>query len=121
MFFIGIFGIQDKIQIIKEYNQVLCKCGCLTRGRLMQKFTYFHIFFIPVFRWNKQFFFQCRCCGRIYRVPDGHVDEYQNKDYVDLNLLDDVGQNSDTYECRYCGARLDKGFIFCPYCGSRIS
>ena len=44
MIFIRIFGIQDKQRVIREYSNVVCKCGRLSRGELIEHYTYFHLF-----------------------------------------------------------------------------
>ena len=53
MFFIGIFGVNQTEKPIGTYNNTICpNCGALTRLELYKRYTYFHLFFIPTFKWN---------------------------------------------------------------------
>ncbi|NLT96782.1 MAG: zinc ribbon domain-containing protein, partial [Christensenellaceae bacterium] len=43
MFFIGIFGIEDKEKELREYANIVCpNCGGYSRAVLTQYYTYFH-------------------------------------------------------------------------------
>jgi hypothetical protein len=69
MFFIGIFGIQDKDKYIGTCSNIECpSCGRLARYEIHKSYRYFHIFFIPIFRWNFRYFVKTSCCGRLYQL-----------------------------------------------------
>jgi len=119
MFFIGIFGIQDKQRVVREYPNVICKCGSLSRGELIEEYTYFHFFFIPIFKWNKRYYMRFRCCNRIFRVPPDYVNELKDSTDVDVNRLEEV-QTYFGNQCSNCGAVLHRSFAYCPYCGQKI-
>lgn len=56
VFFIGIFGIENKDEEIKVLENISCrKCNSTVTGRLIKNFVFFHIFFIPIFRWNERY------------------------------------------------------------------
>ena len=49
MFFIGVFGIEDKEKEIKIIRNFQCKnCSISNGGKINKTFTYFHFFFIPI-------------------------------------------------------------------------
>lgn len=118
MFFFGIFGIQDKVRQIKEFTNIICTCGRYSSMKLMQSYTYFHIFFIPLFKWNKKYYIDARCCGRIFEVPDDYADELLQSDNVDMGRLKEI--NVPYRVCPNCGAQVDSGYRYCPYCGKEI-
>ena len=69
MFFIGVFGIQDKDRYIGAYNNIVCPvCGKLARYEIHKTYRYLHIFFIPTFRWNTRYIVKASCCGSIYEL-----------------------------------------------------
>jgi len=121
MIFIGIFGIQDKQRVVREYPNIVCKCGRLSRGELIEHFTYFHLFFIPIFKWNRRYYMRYRCCNRIFRVPNDYAKEIKDSSDVDIDRLEEIPR----YEyvsnrCSNCGAELHHSFAYCPYCGHKI-
>ena len=127
MFFIGIFGIQDNERIIKEFENIVCKCGSYSRAQFIEKYTYFHFFFIPLFRWNKRYYVRFRCCNRLYKVPKDYIDELKSSNTVDIDRLEEIygydayhGKGEKSCTCSHCGAEIDNSFSYCPYCGNRI-
>ncbi len=122
MIFIGIFGIQDKRKIVRDYPNVVCQCGSLSRGELIEEYSYFHFFFIPLFKWNRRYFMRFRCCNRICRVPDDYMKDLKNSNDVDIDRLEEITSYERTLDvCPGCGAKLHSSFAFCPYCGAKIS
>ena len=62
MFFIGIFGVHQTEKQLGNYNNVICpSCGSFTRLQIFKRYTYFHIFFIPVFKWNIKYLHKAAC------------------------------------------------------------
>ena len=121
MFFIGVFGIEEKEHIVKEFNNVICKCGSYSKAEMIERYTYFHFFFIPLFRWNKKYFVRFRCCNRLFSVPKDYavelLDKYNNN--IDINRLKEINDYSGR-ACPRCGAYLDSSFVYCPYCGESL-
>jgi len=121
MIFIGIFGIQDKQRVIREYSNVVCKCGRLSRGELIEHYTYFHLFFIPIFKWNKRYYMRFRCCNRIFRIPSDYVEEIKDSSDVDVNRLEEIRVYDDVENrCPNCNGVLQRSFAYCPYCGHKL-
>ncbi|MCG0274786.1 MAG: zinc ribbon domain-containing protein [Thermosediminibacteraceae bacterium] len=120
MFFFGIFGIQDRERIIKEFDAVICpSCGRLSRAELIEIFTYFHFFFIPIFQWNRRYFVRYRCCPVIYSVEKEYAEELKRGAILDPSRLHKVfGHGS---YCPECGSYIDPSFNFCPFCGRKLN
>jgi hypothetical protein len=125
MFFIGIFGIDSKEKDIKTFSGVVCPdCGRMTAATFFMSYTYFHIFFIPTFRWNRRYFIKLRCCGALYEVPADYAEILKREDYIDFSKLKKVSSgfnefNSFYATCGSCGKRFDRSFPYCPYCGAK--
>ncbi len=125
MFFIGIFGIESKEKEIKTFGGTVCPdCGKYTQAALTESYTYFHIFFIPAFRWNRRFFIKLRCCGSVYEAPENYVKQLKNAYTIDFSLLKKARTGFGGYEefwaeCHSCGKSFDNSFAYCPYCGTK--
>ena len=123
MFFIGIFGIQDKKKQLNEFSNIVCKCGTLSRAEFFEKFRYFHIFFIPVIKWNEEYMVRMRCCMRLFKVTNAYADELKSSINLDMNKLEDIELADKKIirdVCANCNERIHLLFSYCPYCGNRI-
>ena len=71
MFFIGIFGIHQS-ESLETYNNAICPLVAgLLRFEIFKTYSYFHIFFIPIFKWNTRYFVKTACCNSVYELnPD---------------------------------------------------
>ncbi len=128
MFFVGIFGIDSKQKQIREFGSITCGCcGRLSRAELVLNYTYFHIFFIPTFRWNKRYYVKLRCCGAVYEADADYAQILISAADIDFSRLKKVsggfggmGEFSSFYDkCQNCGARIDASFSWCPHCGAK--
>ena len=118
MFFFGIFGIQQKERTIKEFDNIICPdCGRLTRAELMESYTYFHFLFIPLLKWNRQYYLRLRCCGSSYMGEADYVDELRHREDVDCDRPRKMQMPSNV--CPNCGAYIHPNFAYCPYCGQK--
>lgn len=119
MFFIGIFGIQDKEKVIREFDGVICpECGRFSRAELIEYYTYFHFFFIPLFSWNRRYFVRFRCCNSMYAIDGDYVKEIQNGEGLDTNRLVRIGRQENI--CPNCGSYVNPAFNYCPNCGQKL-
>lgn len=119
MFFIGIFGIQNKDRLIKEFDNIICpNCGRLTRAELIESYTYFHFFFIPLFKWDRKYFLRLRCCGSYYEVEKEYVPDIRQSSTIDFSRLKKLGATSGF--CPNCGCYVNPGYNFCPHCGAKL-
>ncbi|MGB9840246.1 zinc ribbon domain-containing protein [Thermovenabulum sp.] len=121
MFFFGIFGIQDREKTIKEFESTICpRCGRLTRAELIEVYTYFHFFFIPLFQWNHRYYVTLRCCRAFYEVPKDYINELKQTSIIDFSRLKDLSYfNPNT--CPRCGNNVNPNFNYCPFCGERLN
>lgn len=125
MFFIGIFGIEDKEKELREYENIVCPdCGRYSRAVLIVHYTYFHIFFIPTIRWNKQYYVRVRGCGAVYEADAEYGRQLEQGMGLDFSRLKKVssgfGGFGESYStCRNCGQTYDPGFAYCPHCGTK--
>lgn len=118
MFFFGIFGIQNKVKNVKEFNNVICVCGRYSHLQLIEEYMYFHFFFIPIFKWGRKYYVEARCCGRMFEVPEDYVDHILNNDDIDLSRLREI--QTPYRVCSNCGKYVDSSFSYCPHCGKEL-
>lgn len=123
MFFVGIFGIQQKEKQVTVLEDLECK-GCGNKGRsyLIKNYTYFHIFFIPVYKWNENYYVLCEGCNRIFSVTNekGKRAENGEKNVITYWDLKDIGYINGVRRCHNCNREIDIDFDYCPYCGNKL-
>ena len=68
MFFIG--GIFQGKKEFEHFRQtIVCKkCGRLCSISVFMTYTCFSFFFIPLFKWGKQYYAVSNCCHTIYAI-----------------------------------------------------
>lgn len=129
MFFIGVFGIENRDKEITELNNFSCpKCKTSSTARLIKNFDFFHFFFIPIFKWNENYYVVCGKCNSPYSVPKEKGKSIERGEnisitYWDLQEINQDGYNDNYYQgniCRECGSVVEKNFKYCPHCGRKI-
>jgi len=124
MFFIGIFGIGDKEKELRGFENIVCPdCGGYSRAVLVLRYTYFHFFFIPTFRWNKRWTVRVRCCGAVYEADVEYGKQLEAGAELDFSRLKKVSSGFGGGEfyatCAHCGRAFDPSFAYCPHCGTK--
>lgn len=123
MFFIGIFGINEAQKVVGSFNNVICRtCGAYSRYEIFKTYSYFHIFFIPTFKWNTRYYVRSFCCNSIFELDPSigmQFDRGLKPEIGDAHLRP-LSQHSHNYRCSSCGVGLDSSYSFCPYCGRKI-
>ncbi|MHB1314000.1 MAG: zinc ribbon domain-containing protein [Christensenellales bacterium] len=126
MFFIGIFGVGQKQKHIKDFTNIVCPhCSRLATAELLECFSYFHLFFIPVFKWNRRCLIRLRCCGAVYEAGMEYGRALKGHEIIDFSKLKKVDGGSEGYRsafytaCTNCGKAFDGAFQYCPYCGTK--
>ena len=123
MFFVAFFGIQDKEKYIGTYNNIICpSCERLANYEIYKSYRYFHIFFIPVFRWNVKYLVKASCCGALYEldpVVGRDFERNPNTEIRDENLRR-VNNYMPFKYCPNCKTDVPADFKYCPYCGGRL-
>ena len=128
MFFIGVFGIEDKEKEIKILSNLCCKnCNFSNGARLIKRFSCFHFFFIPIFKWNESYYVICNSCNSIYSIPKEKGKAVENDENVEITYWDLQEMNINNYggyynikRCPRCNREIEKSFEYCPYCGEKI-
>lgn len=125
MFFIGVFGIEEKHKEIRNIQNMVCKdCERMTIYELIEKYNFFHFFFIPIFKWNYRYYLKCRSCTAVFQIPKElgerlKVGENPVINHVDLNPMFRGENNTTLIRCGNCGREMERGFQYCPHCGYR--
>lgn len=127
MFFIGVFGVQDKQKEIGIIKNLSCKncSGIASKLTLYKTYSYLHIFFLPVFKWNESYCAVCSSCNSIYEIPKEKGIRMEHGDeeaitYWDLKPMDfEYYNNYIKYRCKNCGKEVEPQFEYCPYCGMK--
>ena len=119
MFFI--FGISQKEELVKEWTMLCEECGNQAKFRLFVRYSYFSLFFIPLIKWNKEFWVINSCCNDIYSISKDKGQDCMWYDdevirFKDLRLMNKKIQ----YRCKYCQSKLDRLSRYCPECGREL-
>lgn len=123
MFFIGIFGIENKNKIISTKQNVICPvCNAFGRYDILKSYTFFHVFFIPLGQWNKRYYIQTHCCKRLCSLDKDVGQKIENGEPVEITQetihCNDSIKNG--HYCPRCSSQLDSSFRYCPNCGNRV-
>lgn len=126
MFFIGIFGVKQGHKEIGTENNVICpECGHLTRLSVVRQSTYFHIFFIPIFKWNARYFAKSLCCGQAFELNAEAGKEFEDgkSSVISQRDLQRIGPQISTGLVTWgsCGANVENSYRFCPHCGNPLT
>jgi len=118
-------GADVKTKDIGNIQNVVCPCcESLTSLHVIKAYSFFHIFLIPLVKWNKKYFATARCCRKVYALcPDkGEALEREGRvdglDAGDLKPCD--GAYQQLCRCAVCNKPLNGGYAYCPYCGARL-
>ena len=113
MFFIGIFGIDNKFKEIKVLNNFSCKnCNISNGASLVKYYTFFHFFLI------------CNGCNSSFSIPKEKGKAIERGEDIEISYWDlkdnNINNNYLKKRCQKCNRELEKDFEYCPYCGEKI-
>jgi len=112
-----IFGIGDGEKELRVFPNAICpNCGRYTQARLIMVYRYFHIFFIPVFKFRKRRMVLPGCGCSVYEADAAYAEELKTSERIDFGRLKQTGKKR---ICRKCLRELAEGFEYCPFCGER--
>jgi hypothetical protein len=123
MFFIAFFGIQDKDKYIGNCNNIICpSCERLARYEIHKSYRYFHIFLIPIFRWNVKYTVKTSCCGSLYELDPFVGKEFEENPDTEIKKenLKRVNDYVPFKFCSNCRVDVPTEFNYCPYCGKKL-
>lgn len=120
-----IFGISSKEENIEFTKTIVCpNCGGYGRLEFFKTYTYFSLFFIPIFKWNKKYYIRSTCCESLYEMDEELGKDVERGDTrrVDISQLKPIRVNRvDRRICSNCNYTIeDSNFQFCPKCGEKI-
>lgn len=109
-----------------DYNQmIICNhCGSYGRYRVFMTYMCLSLFFIPCFKWNKQYFVQSTCCNTVYALDPEigrAIARGENVEIRPEHLTEVQAGSRSTYKrCSNCGFETQEDFEYCPKCGRRF-
>ena len=122
MFFM--MGITDGQKELKHDQLVICdRCGAYGRYTVFMTYTVLSLFFIPCFKWNRQYFVRTTCCNTVYRLDaeiGRRIEKGENVEIGPEHLTDTVQAGSRMKRCENCGYTTTEDFTYCPKCGQRL-
>lgn len=118
MFFIGVFGIQDRKKKICEPEGACSDCGRESM-ELIQTERIFHFFFLPVFHWNRRFFLACRACGSWAEISQERAERLMAGDHVGPWDMPQTVSREER-RCLACGHLGQEGDRYCAKCGAKL-
>lgn len=123
MFFIGIFGIENKDKKVKELTSLSCKkCNRTTTGELIKNYNYFHLFFFPIIKWGETYYVTCNQCGSLFLISKEKGESIENGENIEVTYWDlqENHENNHYRVCGNCGNRIEANYKYCPHCGEKI-
>lgn len=122
MFFI--MGITEGQKQLDHVQTIICKnCGRYGRYEVIMTYTVLTLFFIPIFRWNRQYFVRSTCCNSLYRLDREVGKRIAGGEKVEIcdRDLQPVSRGNDCWKrCSYCGFATTEDYEYCPKCGRRF-
>ena len=124
MFFI--FGISNKEKELDFTQTTICSsCGSYGRYQVFLTYTFFSLFFIPIFKWNKKYYVRTSCCNSLYSINNdlGRAIERGEKTNIHESDLHPINVNYHYNKERYClncNHKLESEYEYCPKCGTKI-
>lgn len=109
-----------------DYSQtIICnQCGSYGRYQVFMTYMCLSLFFIPCFRWNRQYYVQSTCCNTIYALDPEigrQIARGEQTEILPQHLTKiQAGFKSRFRRCESCGYETREDFEFCPKCGRRF-
>ena len=122
------FFIMGITQGRKDFNfnqMVICShCGSYGRYQVYMTYMCLSLFFLPVFKWNKQYYVQMSYCHTLYaldpvigkRIARGEDIEILPEHLTEVQ----TGWRSRYKRCGNCGFETQEDYEYCPKCGRKF-
>ena len=78
----------------------------------------FDIFFIPVFKYSKEYIIVCNKCRSVYKVKGEKILQILKTKIVEYEDIEKIILETNT--CPYCGTNIAGSFSYCPKCGKSL-
>lgn len=141
MFFM--MGITEGRKEFEQNQVIICdRCGAYGRYVVFMTYTVLSLFFIPCFKWNRQYFVRTTCCGRVYHLDAEIGRRIERGEDVEIRAEHlraegrqagadwhgKAGQETGAGQwsksgyrrCGNCGFSTQEDFEYCPKCGRRF-
>lgn len=123
MFFI--FGISDSYKELDFKTTFTCECcNHLEQMSFYMFYSYFSLFFIKIFKWNKTYIGVCRNCSAEYEFTKESFEELERTGKLNntMYILRNCNKSNtrDNLVCSNCGFSTRENFEYCPKCGNRF-
>ena len=103
-----IMGINNGRKTLNFTQYLICPCcGMSGRAEIVKTYTYFMLFFIPLFRWNRRYFVTMKCCGACCEIDPALGRAIERGDADSIRAEDLNFSGSSYYGTR--GGYNDKG------------
>lgn len=120
MFFIGIMGIEQKQKHVSVLPAFSCKiCSSSGEADLIKTYSSLHFFFIPVLKFNHEYYAICRNCRSIFKVSSDKGKAFEKGTpltYWDYQIHKAASSQP---VCKKCGRTLNDDYDYCPFCGHK--
>ena len=123
MFFIMVISQGQKKL---DFDQVVVcgRCGRYGHLEVYMVYSYFSLFFIPIFKWGRRYFVRTTCCDASVELDAELGRRIWQREIA--SLPEDI--IPDTYSavlqrrkrCAACGFETEEDYQFCPKCGARL-
>ena len=122
------FFIMGITQGRKDFNfnqMVICShYGSYGRYHVYMTYMCLSLFFLPVFKWNKQYYVQMSCCHTLYAldpVIGKRIDRGEDIEILPEHLTEvQTGWRSRYKRCGNCGFETQEDYEYCPKCGRKF-
>lgn len=121
MFFI--MEISQKEKKLDFQQLAICSyCGLYGQIEVYMSYSYFMLFFIPLFKWNRQYFIRMACCGETAMLDNETGEAFASGENVilDLENVNFPCGHRHVKRCMNCGFSTAEDFKYCPDCGKLI-
>ena len=117
-------GINEHRKKLDFSQLIICDaCGAYGRYKVFMTFTVLSLFFIPCIKWNRRYYVQASCCGRLYELDRDVGAAIARGEQVEIRpeqMHEMPGQGRMHRRCANCGYTTNEDFDFCPKCGRKL-
>ncbi|GAA0220610.1 zinc ribbon domain-containing protein [Metaclostridioides mangenotii] len=116
----GVSQNQKKLDY-KELN--ICKCcGKYSNIEVYMTYWYFIFFFIPLIKWNKEYYVKTNCCNKVAKIDNKIGEGIEKGQAISINTVElDFGCDEHSIKvCSVCGYKTEEDFTFCPKCSNKL-
>lgn len=121
MFFI--MGISQGQKQLNFDQMVVCgHCGRYGHLQVYMVYSYFSLFFIPLFKWGRQYYVKTTCCGVTVSIDAELGRRIERGEVTSLpqNIIPETYPDQGRKRCSTCGFATEEDYQFCPKCGARL-